>query len=177
MSKINIRCPACNKLLEIDEESLGEEVECGECLEVFEAKEPESEKPSPPETKTSSRSRKKPARRRDYVEEDGDDDDDFDYSRRAGHQSGGGSSAAAVVGLVLGIISIPMSMCCLFFSLPLSITAIVLGAISLKQPRSSALAISAILTGLIGALISVGLFIFTLAIHGFNLMNQPWPGK
>ena len=43
MSLIRLNCPACARMLEIDEEAIGQEVQCGACFEVFVA--PSSENP------------------------------------------------------------------------------------------------------------------------------------
>ena len=42
MANIRVTCPACKSELEIDAEFEGQEVECGNCLEVFKAKRPGS---------------------------------------------------------------------------------------------------------------------------------------
>src|SRR5688572_10078948 len=107
MANIRVTCPACKTELEIDAEFEGQEVECGNCLEVFKAK-PPSSAGSPGTGKIpgagkgsssgSSRGRSSGApkkRRRDDDDDDyehdrrrrDDDDDDFDYapsSRRRG---------------------------------------------------------------------------------------------
>src|SRR6266545_1272321 len=45
MANIRVTCPACKSELEIDETFDGQEVECGNCLEVFTAKGPKSSGP------------------------------------------------------------------------------------------------------------------------------------
>ena len=42
MATIRLTCPACARMLEVGADAAGKEVECGECLEVFIAKAPES---------------------------------------------------------------------------------------------------------------------------------------
>ena len=46
MASIRVTCPMCGKLLEVGAEHAGQEVECGECLQVFVA-----EVPRPPKIK------------------------------------------------------------------------------------------------------------------------------
>ena len=40
MANIRVTCPACKTTLEIDKKFEGEEIECGNCLEVFKAERP-----------------------------------------------------------------------------------------------------------------------------------------
>jgi hypothetical protein len=79
---------------------------------------------------------------------------------------GGQTDTLAIVSLVCGIASLPTGFCCTFFGIPLSLAAIVTGAIAIgnvgKQPhlKGKELAIGGIVTGSIGiVLFIVGLVI------------------
>ncbi|HEV3439346.1 MAG TPA: TM2 domain-containing protein, partial [Gemmata sp.] len=92
MSSIRLTCPACARMLEVDADSIGKEVECGACFEVFEAK--SSEKSSgtsssgnkTPASKSGDKPKSKSRKRRrdeyddddDYDDDVYDDDDDYD---------------------------------------------------------------------------------------------------
>lgn len=176
MSTTTITCPACGKTLEIDEESLGKEVECGECFEVFVAKESGGSIRGKPSRsgKSKEKAEKKPSRRRRRDDDDDDYDhdyeDDDDYRPRS-RRVNRGPSAAAIVGLIFGILSIPM-FCCTLFDLPFCIIAIVLGTISRKEPESAGLGMAAIITGSIGLFFAIGytLLYFIGVMQGFI----PW---
>src|SRR5262249_24789296 len=150
MSTIRVTCPTCNSELEVDAEFDGQEVECGNCLQVFVAKGPKSSQSSRPSgtggTKIPGAStggsspkppteepERKPAKRRSRRDDDDDDaehdrrrrddyDDDEDYYSPPPRRSGAGTGLATT-SLILGILSIPMACCCGLFSLPLSIGA------------------------------------------------------
>lgn len=90
MPLVRISCPVCARTLEIDEEAVGQEVECGSCSEVFVAS---TSKKGAGKTlaskRASSRDEEKPrtrSRRRkrydDDDELDEDDYDDYDYEPR-----------------------------------------------------------------------------------------------
>ena len=69
MGTIRVTCPACNRKLEVGSEFQGQEVECGECLQVFVA---EVAKPKGIPVASPS---KHPRRRRD-------EDDDYEHDHR-----------------------------------------------------------------------------------------------
>lgn len=177
MSTIKVSCPACARSLEVDEESIGKQVECGECLEVFVARAPESKvrgKPSTSRKKPSTRSEKEPARRRQY---DDDDDYEHDHPERTTHRTGGGgTSTAAVFGMLFGILSV-LSICCALISIPMGITAIVLGSIGRSRSGSSGMATAASILGSIGLIISSLLFLWFLGMNGGRGFNPPLPGR
>jgi hypothetical protein len=160
-------------MLEVEEENIGNEVECGECLEVFVAWEKEEKSEVREKPSTRKRPSARPEKKRSKRRWDDEDEDDDDYPSR----SSGGSSGAAVAGLVFGIISIPLGFCCSIFGSPFAIAAIVLGSISRKHKGSSGTAIAALSTGVIGLLLSIGMLILGLILNGANLMNQPWRGR
>src|SRR5215213_1683344 len=127
MANIRVTCPACKSELEIDSEFEGQEVECGNCLEVFKAKRPGSAGSSGtgkiPGAGTGSsggggrgRSTDRPAPKRRRR----DDDDDFDdYDPRPYRRSRGEGDGAATASLVLGIIALFPGCCCGFLGAPI----------------------------------------------------------
>ena len=155
MANIRVSCPACKAELEIGEEHIGQEVECGSCLQPFEAEDPKARKKpykmkrsrdeDDDEDEDDRRSRRK-RRRRD------DDDDDYDYSPPGSSRSDGGSGLA-VTSLILGILSIPM-LCCCYLNIPISIAGIITGLIGMGKPQGRGMAI----TGLILSIVSLALF-------------------
>ena len=87
-------------------------------------------------------------------------------SPRGGMQS----EPMAIVSLVVGIISMPASFCCSFFGIPLSITAIILGAVSIgkinQEPHrweGKGLAMAGIATGAVGIVLLVIFFFLGMA--------------
>lgn len=173
MANIRVTCPACKSELEIDETFDGQEVECGNCLEVFTAKGPKSSGTGKsgtgkiPGAGTSgagssgrSKSADKPARkkRRDDDDDDydhdrrrRDDDDDEDYAPPPPRRRGGGpGDGAATASLVLGIISVIPGCCCGLISIPTGIAAIVTGFVGLKSQSNKGMAVGGIVLGFIG---------------------------
>jgi TM2 domain-containing membrane protein YozV len=87
MSFIRLTCPSCGRTLQIEEDALGQDVECGACSEVFVAatSENSSGKPTSVSTrptakpKVKERPKKRPSRRkREVADYPVYDDDDFD---------------------------------------------------------------------------------------------------
>jgi TM2 domain-containing membrane protein YozV len=80
MPLTRLTCPACARTLEIDEDSLGTEVECGSCCEVFVAKNTEkstvksSTEKKESKTERGDKTRRKVRKRKRY-----EDDDDYDF--------------------------------------------------------------------------------------------------
>jgi hypothetical protein len=91
-----------------------------------------------------------------------------------GQPPGGGgmqTDPMAIISLVTGIVSMPTMFCCSFFGIPISLTAIVLGLVSIskinQQPNrfeGKGMAIGGIATGAVGLLL-FGLF-FALGLAG-----------
>lgn len=181
----NIVCPTCATKLEIDDDMIGQDVQCGSCQQIFKA-ETETKRSSrrgetdEDETPRKSKYRKdeegdddeRPSKRRRSKARD-DDEDDEDYedrrpSRRRGQQGGNGLGIAS---LVLGIIGILMSCCCGLFGIPLPIAAIITGVMSLKTPGKG-MGIAGIIMGGIGLL----LVILSLIIGFGNMAMKGGPG-
>lgn len=180
MPDIRVTCPTCKTQLEIDAAHEGEEVECGNCLQVFVAttKKPKDAGSSGSGGKVTGSTRSRASRDDDDEDEDerprrrrrrdDDDDDDDDYDPRPRRRSGGGNGLA-VTSLVLGILSIIMACCCGLFSLPLSIGAVVTGAMGMKNQDSKGMAIAGLVMGILAVIIAI----VNVAIGlGMN-MNNP----
>jgi predicted Zn finger-like uncharacterized protein len=170
MANVRITCPTCHAELEIEEEHVGREVECGSCLQAFVAED--------------GTSKKKPYRMRRPKDDDRDDDDvrprrrrrsrrreyDDDYDYRPSSASSGGSGLA-VLSLILGILSLPMACCCGLFSLPCTLGATITGSIALKNPDGKGMAVTGMVLGIIGLVLSVVMVAIGV---GMNLNN---PGQ
>lgn len=108
MANIRVTCPTCNAELEIGEEHLGKEVECGSCLQAFVAEDPKSKKkpykmrrPKNEDRDDDDRSRKRRPRR-----DDDEDDYDYDYSPPNGRGRDTPTDAPGVIGLIFGCIAV-----------------------------------------------------------------------
>jgi predicted Zn finger-like uncharacterized protein len=176
MANIRVTCPTCNSELEIDAEYVGQEVECGSCLQVFvaEAKPSGSGRKIPGSSTGKSKPASKPKRKRrrddddEYDHDRRDDYDDDDYAPPRRRRSEGGTGLA-VTSLVLGIASIPMACCCGLFALPLSFGAAICGGIAMKNPEGKGMAVAGLVLGILG----IALTILSVAIGiGMNLNNQ-----
>ena len=178
MANIRVKCPACKSELEIGAEHAGQEVECGNCLEVFKAKVPggnasSSDTGLPPRTALPSGSgRGKPARkpRRD------DDDDDYESDRRRPYEdddyddyappyrrSDGAGDGAATASLVLGIIALVL-VCCWPLSLPLGLAATITGGLGLKSRNNKGMAVAGLVLGIL-SLCAAGMFLLFFAAN------------
>jgi hypothetical protein len=195
MANIRVTCPACKSELELDAAFEGQEVECGNCLEVFKAKAPGSAgssgtgkipgagtKPASGSGRSDSgagsgRSRPAPRRsRRDEVDDDDyehdrrrDDYDDEDYGPPPERRSGEGDGAATA-SMVMGIISLVL-VCCWPLSLPLGIAAVVTGIVGLKSRANKGQATAGIVLGVLTICLCGGLFLIGL---GNAILN---PGR
>lgn len=171
MANIRVTCPACNTQLEIGEEHAGQEVECGNCLQVFIAKAPEKEGPKIkvvfglPEKTEPKEPPPKRRRRRDDDDDDYEhdrrrrDDDDYDYDRRDRRGSDtGGADGMAIAALVLGILSLPL-VCCWWAGLPLAALSIIFGSLGMKSRDQSGLATAGLVLGIISACLVAFLFV------------------
>jgi predicted Zn finger-like uncharacterized protein len=190
MAKVRVKCPACNTELEIDSEFVGQEVECGNCLEVFVANPPASGKKSGDSSKagksgsgskagSSSRGKsrdndeedrpRKRSRRRD------DDDDDYEHDRRRRRDDdeddedyysppprrGGGGNGLGVTSLVLGILAVLPGCFCICAGPPLGVAAAVTGGIALSNPQAKGMGIAGLILGICGFIFSVIVFLVT----------------
>jgi predicted Zn finger-like uncharacterized protein len=177
MANVRVTCPTCKAELEIGEEHLGQEVECGSCLQPFVARASSggSSRGRPRDDENRDRRRdddrgrrrdedrpsRRGRRRRD------DSEDDFDYSP-PGAEGGGGSVALGTVSLILSLISFPMIFCCCHLNVPVSLAALVCGIIGMAKPNGRGLSIAGVVISVLSLLTYGSLFLFGL---GFNAMN------
>src|SRR6187401_201743 len=134
MANIRVTCPTCGKMLEVGAEHAGQEVECGECFQVFVAEGPPKPKikgvltPSaPPGVKGKTKRRRKDDDD-DYDhdhETDEYDDDDYEPPRR--RRGAGGGGGTAMVGVTVGILAL-LTSCCPLTGIGLGVLAMVLGS-------------------------------------------------
>lgn len=164
MATIRVTCPTCGKLLEVDAAHTGQEVECGECLQVFVA-EPHTN----PAIETSAardmpaRNKPKPWRRRgddDDYEHDHEDDEYDEFDRSTGARPASGTAVAA---LVVGVLAL-LTSCCVFSGVPLGVTAMVLGSSAKKNTGPSGAATAATVLGSVACLISLGFVAWLIAV-------------
>jgi predicted Zn finger-like uncharacterized protein len=189
MANIRVTCPACKSELEIDSAFEGQEVECGNCLEVFKATRPGSAGSSgtgkiPGADRSSGGSgRSRPAdrpapkkRRRDDdddYEHDrrrrrADDDDDFDdYDPRPYRRAGEGDGAATA-SLVLGILAVFPGCCCGVLGAPIGLSAVVTGIIGLKSQNNKTMAIVGLVLGALSLCLAVVGFLAGMGNAMFN---------
>jgi hypothetical protein len=171
MPTIRVTCPTCATALELDAQHDGQEVQCGSCNQIFVAKKQSS---------GSSRSSASGSRARDDRDDDDDDDrprrrsrsrrdDDDDYDDEPRPKPPGTSLATAA--MVLGIISLPLSLCCGLLGVPCSILAIIFGAIGLRSPARGQ-ATTGIILGLLGIAVSVAMITLNIGINNFNRNNN-----
>jgi len=165
MANIRVTCPTCGKVLEVGAEHAGEEVECGECFQVFVAEGPKPKTKSAP-THGPPGVKGKPKRRRTDDDDDYEhdhpieeyDEDDYQPPRRRGGGNGG-ASGTAVAGLIVGILAL-LTSCCPLTGIGLGILAMVLGAVGKNHPNSSGTGAAATVLGSIAFVISVGLIVW-----------------
>jgi predicted Zn finger-like uncharacterized protein len=180
MANIRVTCPACNTQLEIGDEHAGQEVECGNCLQVFVAKGPAPEPPKEPVVfglppKSAPKESAPPKRRRRRDDDDDDyehdrdrrsrrDDDDYEYDRRSRRgEDTSGADGMAVAALVLGILSLPL-VCCWWAGLPLAALAIIMGSLGMKSRTQGGLGTAGLVLGIISACLVA--FLFMLSAGG-----------
>lgn len=171
MANIRVTCPTCNAELEIGEEHLGKEVECGSCLAAFVAEDPTTKK-KPYKMRREEKDRDdededdRPRRKKRRRRRRDDDDDDYDYSPPG--SGGGGGSGLATTAMILGIVAIPLSCCCGLFSIPVSLAAVVTGGISMKNPEGKGQAVTGLICGLLALALSIGGIILGLGMNAAN---------
>jgi|GEM_PF-5905355 len=69
-----------------------------------------------------------------------------------------------IAALVCGLLSILASFCCLFFSLPLSVAAVITGSIGLKSPARG-MAIAGLILGVLGLLLTIGSVVLGIVLN------------
>jgi predicted Zn finger-like uncharacterized protein len=201
MATIRVTCPACKSELEIDAEFVGQEVECGNCLQTFTAvAKPAGESGRGTSGGGSSRGRSRrddeddrpvrSSRRDDDYDRDRDrtrDDDDDDFAPPPPRNRD--QNTLAIASLILGVASVGAVLasiligvcCCCFGWLPLPLTfacsigAIVTGALALKKPQNKPLAIIGIVLGVLCLGLGILQLIFGFAPFVLAPLAPPQP--
>jgi hypothetical protein len=157
---IRVTCPMCGKLLEVDAEHVGQEVECGECFQVFVV-----EAPSTPKIKAAPLHepppgvRGKPRRRRDDGDYEHDHEDELDF---APPSIPTGTSGGAVAALIVGVLAL-LTSCCPFSGVAFGVTAMVLGSAAKRSSGPSGAATAATVLGSLACLISLSFVAWLIA--------------
>jgi len=163
MATIRVTCPMCGKLLEIGAEHAGQEVECGECFQVFVAEAPPSPKITavthglPPGIKGKPRPRHDDD---DEYEHDREDDEFEEFDRPSG---AGPASGTAVAALIVGVLAL-VTACCPLTGVAFGITAMVLGSSAKRYSGPSGAATAATVLGSVACLISLGFVAWLIAV-------------
>lgn len=166
-----ITCPTCGTKLEIEDDLVGEQVQCGSCQQVFEAKSDfgsgrsRGGRVARDRDDDDDRPSRRTNRRREY---DYDDEDDFedDYApRRPAADAGTGMG---VTSLVLGICSAVMAVCCWPVGGVCALLAVIFGILSLKTPGKG-MGIAGIIIGVLSIVLAVAVLVFSI---GFNMMGR-----
>jgi hypothetical protein len=174
MASIRVTCPMCGETLEVGAEHVGQEVECGSCLQVFVAEDRDRPKirvvitHDIPELKPKS-----PGRRRDD-EDDYDHDhprDEYDDDRPRRGGSTVGADGTAVAGLVVGVLAL-LTACCPLSGIGFGLVAMVLGGMSKRQSGGSGAAAAATVLGSIALVISAGLLVWLVGLGGINRLGK-----
>lgn len=173
-------CPSCGAAVHVTDEMLGRPVQCGGCGDPFTPPVP------PPRPQRFGGRRpgnrfgdddRRPSRYDDDDDFDDrrrsryDDDDDYDYEPRRRRRNPADDYATA--SLVLGIISLPGSVCCWFLILPLGLLAVVLGVLGLKS-EVRAQAIAGIVMGVLSVFVAISM-VGVLALGKFATPPPPPP--
>lgn len=173
-----ITCPTCASLLDITDDMVGTQVECGGCQARFVAKiDKPSRRDEDDEDRPSRRRRKRVedededprrSRRRSRDDDDDDDEDDDEPRRRRRSSQGGGT---ATTSMTLGIISIPLAFCCGIFGGILAVIGLILGFSAMSGPNRGQ-ALTGVITSAIGLIMCVGMVVLGMAFNLAALNNQ-----
>jgi predicted Zn finger-like uncharacterized protein len=193
MANIRVTCPTCKTNLEIDAEYEGQEVECGNCLQVFVAKTASSSSSGSSSSGSRSGSGRSSSRSQDTDEEerparrsrrrDDDDDDDYDHDRRRDDDDddddysprrsrGNDSNGLAIASLILGIIAVFPGCCCGLISIPCGLGAVITGAIGMKSESGKPMAIIGIVLGVVALAWITFAIILNVGMGGMNNNNR-----
>ena len=190
-------CPKCGAVLQLTDDMVNEQIECGNCQAVFVAKpDPPASRRGPDEERPSRRRMSDPdaeerpsrRRRRDEDEEEDvrprrrsrDDEDEDDHERPRRRQPANAGQGLGIASLVLGILSLPLAFCCGLFSLPLSGVGLILGIIGItKSPTNRGLAITGTILSGVGIVLAVVMVILGLAMNlgNFGPGGRPGPNN
>lgn len=177
-------CPKCRAVLDLTADMVSQQIECGACQAVFLAT-PDD----PPEVRRGegrpSRRRlddedDRPSRHRRDEDEDEDrpsrrrsrdEEDAEDRPRRRRRPAGGRGQGLAVASLILGIVSIPLALCCWVLGIPVALIGGVLGIVHLVQGRSEGrgLAIAGVVCSGLGVVAVILGLVLGIAVNLANL--------
>ena len=184
MSKIS--CPNCGAFLQIDDDMLGTTIACGGCAKEFVAAKPRPRydyERDDWDRDDEERPRRSSRRRSSFDEDDYDDEYDEDVDdlrrRRRFRNREVAQSGYAIASLVCGIVALVtsiLSFCIIgsFISIPCGVIAIILGVVGMK-PGSQGLAISGIVTAVIGLAITIAILAYWGLMFAANPVPPPPP--
>ena len=113
MANIRVNCPTCKAELEIGDEYIGQEAECGKCLQPFKAEDSKSvKKPYKMQRSRDDEDEEEDERPRRKKRRRDDDEDDYDYSPPGASRGSSGGSGLGITSLILGILSLPLAVFC-----------------------------------------------------------------
>lgn len=154
-------CPGCSAKLSVNAGDVGKDVECPYCKSTFRATASVDQarlSGRASDTVEDDRPRRSGDRRERYDDDGGDERD----RRRVPE-----SQTVGTVSLVTGIISLPLVCCCGVLSIPLSLTAIVTGILSLKT-AGRGMGLAGLIVGALSLVFSIGMIVLGF---GAQLMN------
>lgn len=155
-------CPGCHAKLSVNAGDVGKDVECPYCKTTFRAlasSDQARRSGRSSDTVEDDRPRKQSERRERY-----DDDGGDDRTRRREPES----QTVGTVALVTGIISLPMGCCCGVLSIPLSLTAIVTGILSLKT-AGRGMGLAGLIVGSLSLIFSLGMMVLGFGAQVMNI--------
>jgi predicted Zn finger-like uncharacterized protein len=155
-------CPSCAEKVRVPDSLLGRRVRCPKCSHVFAADGPaDARPPEQPETAFTP----EPAPPRAWREAP-DEWEDEDAPRR---HRGATTNGLALASLILGISSLPLALCCGLLSVPVSVLAIVFGAIGGRTPEGRTMGIAGLVMGSIALVLMLAMLALGVAVNLANL--------
>ena len=106
-----IVCPTCATKLEIDDDMIGEDVQCGSCQQIFKAEDESKRKRSSRSGRDDNDDGEKPRKSKYRKDDDEDDYDDRQRGRRRSRNPYDTSYGMGITSLVLGIFSLLGTFC------------------------------------------------------------------
>jgi predicted Zn finger-like uncharacterized protein len=196
MANVRITCPTCHAELEIEEEHVGREVDCGGCLKTFIARESLEEKSrlcpfcaslipakakkcrecgetldvtlrAAEDARMEAKEARRSTRRGSGIQQQVIiDERDDDYGPSRARHVSPNPIAAC--SLVLGMLAYPLLCGCWPIAIPVSIGGIVSGIIGMQKTERKGMAITGAILSLFLLILLASLFIFGV---GLNMAN------
>ena len=161
-----VECPSCAGKVRVPDSLLGRRARCPRCSHVFTVAGPEdAAPPAPPERREASAFTPEPAPPRAWREAPAEWEDE-DAPRRHG---GAGTNGFALTALILGISSLPLAFCCGLFSVPVSLLAIVFGAVGARAPEGRTMGTAGLVLGSIALVLMIAMLALGVAINLANI--------